>query len=238
MLLIHLYHKNVKFSIFAPVCYHKYMNIGVFDSGIGGRAVAEKLQQAFPRDRITLVDDRDNVPYGTRAAAEIIRLTDLAIQPLLKSSCGIIVLACNTATAAAIETLRKRYPDTTFVGLEPMLKPAAEMTKSGVIAICATPATLQSSRYQHLKQTYAAGITVLEPDCADWAAMIEDNKVDNAAIRLIVEGVCDQSADIIVLACTHYHWIKVHIREYAAGRAEIIEPSDALVRQVSRVLKL
>lgn len=212
------------------------MKIGVFDSGIGGQAVARELQKAFPAASISVVDDKAHVPYGSRPVSEIIRLTDTAIQPLLQTS-DVIVLACNTATAAAIETLRQRYPHTPFVGLEPMIKPAAAMTKTGVVAICATPATLQSERYQNLKSRYAQDIIVLEPDCSNWAHMIEHDHIDEQIIKTAIGDACNQGADVIALACTHYLWIQQRIETYAAGRATVIKPASAIARQVARVVK-
>ena len=213
------------------------MLIGVFDSGIGGKAVAAILQRDFPTSEILYVNDEVHVPYGARSQADIAFLTDAAIQPLLKKRCDVIVLACNTATAAAIETLRARYPDTPFIGLEPMVRPAAVITKSKVIAVCATPFTIKSKRYLSLKQKFAADITVLEPDCSEWATMIENDTADIQEIADTINQVCIQGADVIVLACTHYHWIKDEILKVVDGRAEVIDPSDAISKRVSELLR-
>lgn len=214
------------------------MKLGVFDSGIGGEAVALSLRSAFAEADIYLVDDRAHVPYGDRKAADITRLTDAAIQPLRAVPCDIIVIACNSATAAALETLRDRYPDQRFIGLEPMVKPAAAATSSKVIAVCATPATLASERYRNLKHQYAADLTVLEPDCSGWARMIEDNEVNEKAVSELIDTVVSQGADVIVLACTHYHWIRELIEKTAAGRAMVIDPSEAIVDRVRSLLEL
>lgn len=211
------------------------MKLGVFDSGIGGEAVAASLGQAFPDADVTVVNDREHVPYGDRSPEEIIRLTDAAIQPLL--GCDIIILACNSATAAAIETLRSRYPEQHFIGLEPMVKPAAGMTQSGVIAICATPATLSSDRYRTLKRQFGSGTTILEPDCSDWARLIEDNSLNASHVADVIDSVCSEGADVIVLACTHYHWIRTVIEKSAAGRAAVIDPSAAIVQRVRSLLE-
>lgn len=208
------------------------MKLGVFDSGIGGEAVAAALRITFPNVEIMTVNDHGHVPYGDKSPEEVVLLTDAAIQPLLKSHCSIIILACNTATALAIETLRRRYPAQKFIGIEPMVKAAAALTKSKVIAVCATPATLKSSRYDELKHTYGAGVKILEPDCSIWAHMIEHNIIDRDMIKQTVTGLCDKGADVIVLGCTHYHWIKEEIIALAAGRAAVIEPSDAIGRRV------
>lgn len=215
-----------------------YMKIGVFDSGIGGKSIAEKLRHDYPDHEIIYVDDHEHVPYGSRPKEEIIQLTDTAIQPLLRQGCDTIVLACNTATAVAIETLRLTYPSTPFIGLEPMIKPAAALSKTGVTAVFATPATLASDRYNKLKTKYALNTKVIEPDCSQWAYLIEKNEMDSKKIEDVVNEVCDKGADVIVLACTHYHWIKEEITGQAAGKASVIDPSDAISKRVKAVLGL
>jgi glutamate racemase len=125
-----------------------------------------------------------------------------------------------------------------MVALDPMIKPAAEQTRSGVIAVCATPTTLASARYQDLKQEFAAGITVMEPDCSDWSYLIENNQMNEARLRTELEPALEAGADIIVLACTHYHWIHTEIERLAAGKAAILQPEAAIIRQLKRVLGL
>lgn len=214
------------------------MKIGVFDSGIGGKAVADRLKNDYPDVEVLYVDDRENVPYGNRSQDEVASLADEAIQPLLIENCDVIVLACNTATAAAIDILRAKYPSTPFIGLEPMVKPAVAQTKSGVVAICATPSTLNSVRYGNLKQEYASSTTILEPDCSGWAYMIENNEIASQKVEKVINDACDAGADVIVLACTHYHWIKDEITTIANDRAVVIDPSDAISERVKAVLGL
>jgi len=212
------------------------MKIGVFDSGIGGKAIANSLALDFADAEIVYVHDRAHMPYGGREKEDIIALTEAALEPLLHGECDCIVIACNTATAAAIEYLRAKYPDEIFIGLEPMVKPASELTKTGVVAICATPYTLSSERYQHLKHRYAAHIEVIEPDCSSWAEMIETNTIDTAHIQATVQAALHQNADVIVLACTHYHWIKELILAEVKGRAVVLDPSEAISRRVASLL--
>lgn len=214
------------------------MKFGIFDSGIGGEAVAAVLQQTFPKADIIVVNDKKNVPYGTKSVHEIIRLTTAAIQPLITAECDVIVIACNTGTAVAIEQLRTIYPGQKFIGIEPMIKTAADMTRSGIIAVCATPATLSSKRYDELKNKYASALTIIEPDCSNWARLIENNQLNRNHIESIIHDVCKQGADVIVLGCTHYHWIKENIAEVAGGHATVIEPSDAIGRRVTQLLEL
>lgn len=212
------------------------MKLGIFDSGIGGQAVAESLREAFPSASILVVNDRKNVPYGSKSSTEIISLTDTAIQPLLQGGCDIVILACNTATAAAIKTLRERYPHQKFIGLEPMIKTAATLTKSGIIAMCATPATLSSERYNKLIKKYGSHLEILEPDCSQWAYWIENNMLNRLHIKETIENACRRGADVIILGCTHYHWIKDFITELADGRAQVIEPSKAIARRVAALM--
>lgn len=214
------------------------MNLGVFDSGIGGEAIAASLRLTFPEAVIHTVNDHMHIPYGDKAPSEVIRLTNIAIGPLLSENCDIIVLACNTATALAISWLRARYPTQKFIGIEPMIKPAVALTKSNIIAICATPATLASDRYQKLIQKYGSNVKIIEPDCRDWAYLIEHNQLNQETVERTISGVCDQGADVIVLGCTHYHWIKDLITTTAAGRATILEPSEAIGRRVQQLLQL
>lgn len=214
------------------------MRIGVFDSGIGGEAVASKLASSFLDADILTASDKEHVPYGNRSAQEILDLTDAAIQPLLASRCDIIVIACNTATAVAISTLRERYPNQSFIGLEPMLKPAATQTATGVVAVCATPATLTSPHYHDAKRRNAANVHVVEPDCSEWASLIEANEMNRERIDAMVNECLAANADVIVLGCTHYHWIEEEIREAANGRVAILEPSEAITRRIRELLKL
>lgn len=214
------------------------MKLGIFDSGIGGEAVAAALQLTFPQAIIHTVNDHAHVPYGGRGPSEVIQLTNVAIQPLLAEHNDIIVLACNTATALAIEWLRSTYPQQKFIGIEPMVKTAANLTKSGIIAVCATPATLKSDRYAQLIKKYGTNLKIIEPDCSNWAYWIENDQLNQAAVQQIIDNVCLEGADVIVLGCTHYHWIKELIIKLAASRAQVIEPSEAIGRRVKQLLQL
>ncbi|KKW02666.1 MAG: Glutamate racemase [Candidatus Saccharibacteria bacterium GW2011_GWC2_48_9] len=212
------------------------MRLGVFDSGIGGEAVAAALRITFPQAIIHTLNDRQHVPYGNRSPDEVRTLTENAIEPFLAGAYDVIILACNTATALALEYLRTTYPDQKFIGIEPMIKTAATLTKSDVIAVCATPATLASRRYAALVRRHGAHLSILEPDCSEWAYLIENNQINQSHIKAIVDDMCDKGADVIVLGCTHYHWIKELIEQLANGRATVIEPSEAIGRRVSQLL--
>lgn len=209
------------------------MRIGVFDSGVGGLSVAWAIQQAFPDDRVEVVEDADNVPYGTKTPQQLYELT-LPILQDMATRCQVIVIACNSLSTNCIADLRTVIP-VPLVGLEPMIKPAAAQTKSGVIAVCATPATLGSRRYQDLKQRYAQDVQVIEPDCSRWASLIQANQLDRFSIHAQIEQACDAGADVIVLGCTHYHWIEGMVREAAAGRASVLQPEQAVIKQLWKV---
>ena len=212
------------------------VKIGVFDSGIGGEAVAMKLQLLFPDAEVISINDSANVPYGTKTEEEIKDLTLHAIRPLIDAVCDAIVVACNTATTVAISALREKYPTVHFVGIEPMVKPAAKMTKSNTIAVLATPGTLASKRYHDLKHEWATDVRIIEPDCSSWATLIEANQIDTIPLEQTVSMLTDQNVDVIVLGCTHYHWLKKRIETAAGSDVVVLEPSDAIGARLDYLL--
>jgi len=214
------------------------MKLGVFDSGIGGLSVAKALEAALPEAEVVFRHDSpEHFPYATKSPDEIYGYVVPVLQRLVDDGCSIIVVACNTVSTTLIGRLREAF-SLPLVAVEPMVKPAAEATKTGVIAICATPTTLASERYAWLKTTYAPGCTVLEPDCSDWSYLIENGGMNEARIRRSIEPVLDQGADVIALGCTHYHWIEQEIKALTKGRAQVMQPEAAVVAQVKRVLRL
>ncbi len=211
------------------------MKIGVFDSGIGGLSVAKAIEQAMPDSTVKFVNDKTNVPYGTKTHDELLKLV-LPILADLAKDCAVIVVACNTVSTTLIEELRKHIP-VPLIAMEPMIKPAAKQTKAGIIAVCATPTTLASQRYKWLKDTYAKNVKVIEPNCSDWSYMIETKQLDHDKINQRINEACQQGADIIVLGCTHYHWIEEDIQKIASMTgAQVIQPEQAIIKQLKRVL--
>lgn len=208
--------------------------VGVFDSGVGGKSVANAIQLALPAVQVTFVNDSKNVPYGTKSPDQLFKLVLPILQDLARSA-DIIVVACNTVSTTLISRLRKEI-DIPLIALEPMIKPAAKLTESGMIAVCATPTTLASERYQWLKDTYAKDVTVLEPDCSDWAFMIEKDQLNRHKIYTLIDEACALGADVIVLGCTHYHWIEDLINETADGRARVLQPEIPVVEEVKKAL--
>lgn len=212
------------------------MKIGVFDSGIGGQSVAEELRRLIPDATVISINDSKNVPYGGRPRAEIIKLTMNAIQPLIQAECDAIVIACNTATTNAIQLLRHDYPSQKFIGLEPMVKPAAQLTKSNTIAVLATPATLASPRYEQLKEKWAQGVQIIEPDCTTWAELIENEQKQHIPLQKTIEELIDSGVDCIVLGCTHYHWLKKDIEAIVGPEVTVLEPSNAVKNRLFEII--
>jgi len=212
------------------------MKIGVFDSGVGGLSVANAISKALPEHEVILRQDSKHVPYGTRELSEILSFVTPIFQDLVDNGCEIIVVACNTVSTNLISRLRDTY-NVPLVAVEPMIKPAAKLTKTQAIAVCATPNTLSSERYKSLKNEFAKNITLFEPDCSDWSNMIENDEVDKNKIDELISEVLRQKVDVIVLACTHYHWIEDQIKELSKGKAIVLQPELAIIEQLKRVIK-
>lgn len=211
------------------------MKIGVFDSGVGGLSVANAIKAALPAHEVVLREDREHVPYGLRQPEEILGFVVPIFEELIDEGCQVIVVACNTVSTTLITELREKFT-VPLIAIEPMVKPASEITKSNVIAVCATPTTLASDRYAWLKKTYAEGVRVIEPDTSNWSKMIEDDKTNHDKIKEQIDEVLSESADVIVLACTHYHWIEKDIVQLAADRARVLQPEQPIIEQLKRVL--
>ena len=205
------------------------MKIGVFDTGTGGELVAKRLKKLLPQHSYITAIDREHAPYGNRSSEEIITLTDTAIQPLL--SCSIIILACNTATTIAIQPLRQRYSDVRFIGFEPMIKPAATLTKSRHITLLATNATKHSQRLRALISEYATGVRIDTPDTRAWAQMIDQGLADDIVLDEVSASVADGS-DVIVLGCTHYLALKMRLQRLFP-QCRILEPTAIIAKRIS-----
>ncbi len=210
------------------------MKIGIFDSGQGGKFVAERLRSLLPDDQLIIVNDQKNVPYGNKTEAKVIKLTDQALQPLIKI-CPIIVIACNTATVSAINFLRQKYPQTKFIGLEPMIKPAANLTKNKHITLLATNVTNQSQRTQQLIQQYAHNIIVDQPNVNNWAELIEHDQLSQLDYSTVKQSITSGS-DAIILGCTHYLAIEQELAKLFPN-VTILEPTEAIFNQIQRLQK-
>lgn len=207
------------------------MHIGIFDSGTGGKLVAQKLQTLLTDCTYSVVNDLAHAPYGERTYDEIRQLTKSAIQPLLASD--LIIIACNTATVAAMASLREAYPEKTFIGYEPMIKPAALATKSAHITLLATKATAESKRTTELITTYASGMAVDRPVTFGWATLIDEGRAEDIELSA-VEASVKAGSDTLVIGCTHYIALIPHLEELFPD-VEILEPTEAVARQINRL---
>jgi glutamate racemase len=210
--------------------------IGVFDSGVGGLSVVNRIKKDLPGYDVIYATDKEHIPYGTKTPQQLHGYVLPILKRLADEGCKVIVIACNTVTTTIIGTLRQEL-DVPLIGLEPMVKPAAKETKTGVIAVCATPTTLASKRYDLLKKTYARGMKIIQPDCSEWTKMIENNQLDIKQIYDRINYALEEGADVIVLGCTHYHWIEETIKKIVNGRAKILQPEVPVIHQLKRVLR-
>lgn len=212
------------------------MKIGVFDSGVGGKLFADVIKEQLPDSEIILREDKANLPYGTKSKSQLLKLVSPIFLEMERQGCDVIVVACNTVTTNIIGDLRQKL-NVPLVGIEPMIKPASGLTETNQITVCATPATLNSDRYKWLKSQYAKGISFYEPDCSRWAKMIEDRQIDEEEIKSIVEHSSQMGSDVIVLGCTHYHWIYDLIDRVSGPSVKVLQPTDAAMRQLKTVLE-
>jgi len=215
--------------------------IGVFDSGVGGLTILRAVRQALPRENLVYVADAAHVPYGEKSAAQI-RDRTIAIGGFLAQlGAKIIVVACNTATAAAIDALRQQL-QIPLVGVEPAIKPAVAATRSGVVGVLATPATLASERYHSLIERFATGVRVVAQPCAGLAEHIEHGDLDGERteklLRSFVEPLLNEHADVIVLGCTHYPLVAHIVRRITGPGVAVIENGTAVAKEVARQLTL
>jgi glutamate racemase len=213
--------------------------IGVFDSGLGGLSVLAAIARALPRADLAYFADTAHVPYGAKPD-DFIRGRVLAIgRHLAEQDCKVIVVACNTATAAAVEALREALPQIPVVGVEPGIKPAAAASKTRRIAVLTTESTARSERLAKLIRAHAGQVTVHIEPCPGWATRVESLHLDGAEFAAEVAAkilpLLDAGADQLVLGCTHYSFLVPLLQPLAAGRAELVDVADAVARQVIRL---
>lgn len=213
--------------------------IGVFDSGVGGLAVLAEIHRLLPRRGTVYVADQGHAPYGERSVAQIIERSEAVTGLLLDAGAGVVVVACNTATAAAVDHLRSRHPDVPFVGMEPAVKPAAAATQTGVIGVLATAGTLSADRYQALAANHGADVQIVHRIGHGLAMDVEEGRERSPATKAkLVEhadAFAEAGADVVVLGCTHYSFLTGPLEEASAGRFQVLDPAAAVARQVVRV---
>ncbi|MCR5414761.1 MAG: glutamate racemase [Kiritimatiellae bacterium] len=224
--------------------------VGFFDSGIGGTCILAAFRSICPAERTVYLADSEHCPYGNRPPEEIIRLSEANTAELLAKGCKMIVVACNTATAAAIDTLRKNHPETPFIGLEPAVKPAALKSKTGIVAVLATAGTFNGRLYNETKAKFAKNVTVIAAVADEFVDEVEKLKGFPVSelgrpersrleriVRAKIEPLVAAGADHIVLGCTHFPHLKPLIEEIAGDSVTVVDPSMAVARQARRVLE-
>ena len=214
--------------------------VGFFDSGVGGRCVLDAFRRLRPDEPTVYVADSENCPYGNKPSDEIVRLSKRIAADLIGRGCEVVVVACNTATAAAIDELRSEWPDVPFVGMEPAVKPAALGSKSGVVGVLATRGTFNGRLYRETSSKVADAVRIIECVADEFVDLVERGVVSGVeaedAVRRRIEPLIAAGADRIVLGCTHFPHLKHLMENVADGRAEIVDPSDAVARRIVEVL--
>lgn len=214
--------------------------IGVFDSGVGGLSVWRELYREFPNETYLYVSDSGYCPYGPKTRDEILSRAKSITEFLILRGAEIIVVACNTATAAAIEYLRSHY-NIPFVGMEPAVKPAAINTKTGAIGVLATKGTFKGELYLRTLHKFASNAKVLEQVGEGLVELVETGNTNSAMAREVIgkyiTPMLEENVDHIVLGCTHYPFLESVIKEFAGDNVTIVNPAPAIARRAGEVLK-
>lgn len=214
--------------------------IGVLDSGVGGLSIVRALRNELPDESILYVADQAHLPYGPRPLHELRTFVSEITRFLLAHDAKIIVVACNAASAASLHHLRKMFPETSFVGMEPAVKPAVLATHSGIVGVLTTAATAGGPLYASVRERFAAGVEIETLVCPELVEAVEHESASLETLRPVFDRVLapvlERGADQIVLACTHFPFAADAIQNYAGPTVTIIDPSPAIARQTRRML--
>ena len=214
-------------------------SIGVFDSGVGGLSVLREIAQRLPNASLVYFADQKHVPYGSRSMDDVRELSEGITRLLLEQGCTLVVVACNTASAAALRDLRSSSPDTPFVGMEPAVKPAAERSETGKVAVLATPATFQGALFASVVDRFAHGVDLVEIIAPGLVELIEDGQTASEAVESILleslEPAKSQGIDTLVLACTHYSFVIPAIQSILGPAIRVIDPAPAVAMQTVKL---
>ena len=215
--------------------------IGIFDSGVGGLSIYREVRRLLPSETILYVADQAHVPYGMRTLEEVQRYSEGITRFLLDQHAKIIVIACNTASAAALQYLREIFKGYPFVGMEPAVKPAVHKTLSQRVGVLATQATFQGALYASVIERFARNVKVYEDTCPGLVARIEigdfNSEVTRQILETAIQPMLSEGVDTIVLGCTHYPFVIPLIKEIAGLDVVVIDPSPAIARQTQRILE-
>lgn len=220
------------------------VRVGVFDSGVGGLSVLRALHRALDRERhgaaLLYVADSGHAPYGEKGDAFVVQRARRIADFLVAEGCSVLVVACNTATAAAVQELRQAHPELRIVGVEPGIKPAVALSRAQRIGVLATSGTLGSEKFRRLAEQHAAGATLVLQPCPGLAAALEQGDADAPQVLELVERYCaplrEAGVDTVVLGCTHYPFAAAHIARVLGPGVHLVDTADAVARQAARQL--
>ena len=214
--------------------------IGVMDSGVGGISVLKHIHALLPYESLIYFADSKYAPYGNKTPAEITSRCMTIADFLIAKDVKVLVVACNTATAAAIAAMREKY-SLPIIGMEPAVKPAAEASKNGVIGVLATVGTLKSAQFAALLESYGRNVKVVTQACVGLVECIERGELDTPETKALIRQYClpllAEGADTIVMGCTHYPFVKDAIREIVGDKITLIDTGAAVAKQLKRQLE-
>lgn len=214
--------------------------IGFFDSGVGGLSVMKKAIEFMPWEDYIYFGDAKNAPYGTKTVEEVKKLTFDATEFLINKGVKAVVIACNTATSAAIDDLRAHYKNIPIIGIEPALKPAVEMCRNGKIIIMATPMTLSEKKFKNLMEKYSEEADIVPLPCAGLVELIESGVTDGDEMISFLENkfldIDKNTISAVVLGCTHYPFVKKAITKVIGDKAVLIDGSEGTAKELRRRL--
>lgn len=216
------------------------ISIGIFDSGIGGFSILREIHRDLPYVPIQYFADQVHVPYGPRSMDEIRTFAEGITGFLLSKDAVLIVVACNTASAAALHHLRRTFSDVPFVGMEPAVKPAAQTSRTQKVAVLATPTTFEGKLFASVVERFAQNVEVVELILPGLVELIEAGEIESQETDRILKTALDpviaDGVDTLVLACTHYPFIIPSIKKLFGSEIEVIDPAPAIAKQTRRVL--
>lgn len=198
-----------------------------------------ELRRLHPRLDVLYLADSLHAPYGQRSLRDLSELSHRNVGWLLSQGAQIIAIACNTASAAALNDLRLAHPGVSFVGMEPAVKPARFYTRSGVVGVLATEATFQGELFASVVGRFADGVEVVARACSGWADLVEEGKVDGLEVETAIahhlDPVLAAGADTLVLGCTHYPFLLPALYRRAGAQVVVVDPAPAVARQIGRL---
>ena len=219
----------------------KEFPIGIFDSGVGGLSVLRAIRAQMPEESVLYFGDQIHIPYGPRPMEQIRDFSEAITNFLLERNAKLLVVACNTASAAALKYLRETFSHVQFVGMEPAVKPAAETTQTGKVGVLATPATFQGALYASVVERFANSVTLFQNTCNGLVQQIEQGNLNGNETRKILENalhpMLEKNIDTVVLGCTHYPFVIPLIQEIVGDKVRVIDPAPSVARQAKRLLE-